>query len=50
MRVGDIEWSELPTLFGAGPTDRVYTLRTDEQGRTWSRSATAFAARGCRAA
>ena len=35
VRVGDVEWRELPTLFGAGPNDRVYTLRTDEQGKCW---------------
>ena len=48
MRVDDVEWQELPTLFGAGPNDRVYTLRTDEQGKAGSCSATACAARGCR--
>ena len=34
MRVDDVEWTERPTLFGAGPTERAYTLSTDEQGRT----------------
>ena len=33
VRVNDIAWSEQPTLFGAGPADRAYTLETDEQGR-----------------
>jgi hypothetical protein len=35
VRVGDVEWQELPTLFGSRPGDRVYTLRTDEQGKWW---------------
>jgi predicted phage baseplate assembly protein len=35
VRVGDVEWQELPTLFESRPDDRVYTLRTDEQGKWW---------------
>jgi predicted phage baseplate assembly protein len=35
VRVGDVEWQELPTLFGARPNDRVYTLSIDEQGKRW---------------
>lgn len=35
VRVGDIEWTEKPTLFGAPADDRAYSLRTDEQGKTW---------------
>jgi uncharacterized phage protein gp47/JayE len=35
VRVGDIEWTEKPTLFGAAPAARAYTLQTDEQGKTW---------------
>lgn len=35
IRVGNIEWIERPTLFGAGPNDRVYTLHTDEQSKDW---------------
>jgi hypothetical protein len=35
VRVGDIEWLERATLFGAGPDDRIYTLDVDEQGRSW---------------
>ena len=35
VRVGDVEWTERPTLFGAIPGERAYTLNTDEQGRTW---------------
>jgi predicted phage baseplate assembly protein len=33
--VGDVEWTERPTLFGATPTDRVYSLQADEQGKQW---------------
>jgi hypothetical protein len=33
VRVGDVAWEERPTLFGAGPQERVYTLTTDEQAR-----------------
>jgi hypothetical protein len=35
VRVDDIEWTEHPTLFGCGPSERAYTLTTDEQGKTW---------------
>jgi hypothetical protein len=35
VRVGEVAWREDPTLFGAAPTDRVYTLRTDEQERAY---------------
>jgi len=35
VRVGDVASTELPTLFGAASTDRVYALTTDEQGRTF---------------
>jgi hypothetical protein len=35
VRVGDIEWTEKPTLFGSTPAERAYTLATDEQGKTW---------------
>ena len=33
VRVGDIAWHERATMFGAPPTERAYTLSTDEQGR-----------------
>ncbi|MEP7100934.1 MAG: putative baseplate assembly protein, partial [Burkholderiales bacterium] len=33
VRIGDVEWTERPTLYGAAPNDRVYALNTDEQGR-----------------
>jgi hypothetical protein len=35
VRIGDVEWAERPTLFGTPPTERAYTLNTDEQGKTW---------------
>ena len=35
VRIGDVEWAEQPTLFGAAPTARAYTLSTDEQGKAW---------------
>lgn len=33
LRVADIAWAERPTLFGASPTERAYTVEVDEQGR-----------------
>jgi len=33
VRVGEVEWVEKPTMFGAAPTERAYTLETDEAGR-----------------
>jgi hypothetical protein len=35
VRVDDVEWTERPTMFGAAPSERAYTLNTDEQGRTF---------------
>ena len=35
VRVDDVEWAERPTLFGAPPAERAYTLSTDEQGKTF---------------
>ena len=35
VRVGDVAWAERPTLFGAAPTERAYTLDVDEQGRNF---------------
>ena len=32
VRIGDVEWDEKPTLFGAAATERAYTLSVDEQG------------------
>ena len=34
VRVGDVLWSERSSLYGTGPTDRVYTLRHDDAGTT----------------
>jgi predicted phage baseplate assembly protein len=33
VRVGDVTWKELPTMYPAAPTERAFTLETDEQGR-----------------
>ncbi len=35
VRVGDIEWSERASLFGAAPTERTYALQRDEHDRAW---------------
>ena len=35
VRVGDVEWTERATMFGAAPNERTYTLDTDEQGRNF---------------
>ncbi len=32
LRVGDVQWTERPTLFGAAPGERAYTLQTDAAG------------------
>ena len=32
LRVNDLRWDEVPTLFESGPSDRVYTVRLDDQG------------------
>lgn len=34
IRVNDVPWREVPSLFGQGPNDQVYTLSTDDDGRT----------------
>jgi hypothetical protein len=34
VRVDDIEWHEVPDLYGRDPEERVYTTRLDEGGRT----------------
>jgi predicted phage baseplate assembly protein len=34
VRVNDIEWHEVPDLYGRGPEERVYTTRLDEEDRT----------------
>ena len=35
VRIGDVEWAEKPTLFGAAATERAYALSVDEQGKSW---------------
>ena len=35
VRVNDVRWDEVPTLFGARPGDRAYVLRTDETGANY---------------
>ena len=35
VRVGEVEWTEKPTLFGAALSDRAYTVAVDEQGRNF---------------
>jgi predicted phage baseplate assembly protein len=35
VRVNDVRWDEVPTLYGAGPRDRVYALRSDEAGKRY---------------
>lgn len=34
IRVNDILWKEVPTLYGVGPNDHVYITRRDEQAKT----------------
>jgi hypothetical protein len=34
LRVDDVRWSEVPTLLGRGPRDRVYVARRDDDGTT----------------
>lgn len=34
VRVGGVAWQEVPSLYQAGPADRVYQTRTDDDGRT----------------
>jgi hypothetical protein len=35
VRVGEVEWLEKPTLFGAAAAERVYALDVDAQSKTW---------------
>ena len=35
VRVNDVRWDEVPTLYEAGPRDRAYALRTDETGKPY---------------
>ena len=34
VRVNDVLWSEVPSLYGRGPNERVYTTRRDDEGKT----------------
>lgn len=34
VRVDDVRWSEVETLFGRGPRDRVYVTRREDDGRS----------------
>jgi predicted phage baseplate assembly protein len=36
VRVGDVRWDEVPTLYGAAPGERSYVLRTDDGGHTYA--------------
>lgn len=33
--VDDVEWHEVPALYGRGPNDRVFITRRDGEGKTW---------------
>jgi predicted phage baseplate assembly protein len=35
VRVNDVRWDEVPTLYATGSTDRAYAIRSDEQGKTY---------------
>ena len=35
VRVNDVRWDEVTTLFGARPRDRAYALRADENGKAY---------------
>lgn len=34
VRVNDIQWHEVPTLYGQGPKSRVFVTKTDDDGKT----------------
>jgi uncharacterized phage protein gp47/JayE len=34
IRVNGVRWDPVPSLYGVGPHERVYTTRTDDDGRT----------------
>jgi uncharacterized phage protein gp47/JayE len=36
VRVNDVRWEEVPTLYASGPADRAYAVRSDELGRTYA--------------
>ncbi|HEX9893376.1 MAG TPA: hypothetical protein VGA78_05600 [Gemmatimonadales bacterium] len=33
--VDEVEWREVPALYGRGPNDRVFIIRRDGEGKTW---------------
>ena len=35
IRVDGVAWHEVPTLYDAGPDDRVYEVRHEDSGATW---------------
>ncbi|NDP63651.1 putative baseplate assembly protein [Polaromonas sp.] len=35
VRVGEVEWAEKPTLYGATAAERAYVLSVDGQGKSW---------------
>jgi Baseplate J-like protein len=35
VRVNDVGWSEVPTLYGGGAQDRAYVIRADEHSKTY---------------
>lgn len=35
VRIGEVEWTERPTLFGAAAAERAYALSVDAQGKAW---------------
>jgi predicted phage baseplate assembly protein len=35
VRINDVRWDEVNTLYGTGPTDRSYAVRNDERGQTY---------------
>jgi hypothetical protein len=35
VSVNDVRWDDVPTLYGAGKSDRSYALRTDEAGKNY---------------
>jgi predicted phage baseplate assembly protein len=35
VRVNDVRWDDVPTLYAVGPRDRAYAVRTDETGATY---------------
>lgn len=35
LRVGDVAWSRVDSLYGSGPLDHHFVLETDAQGRQW---------------